>query len=144
MDEFAWTPDMELGVPLMDLAHQALVERIARLQGLPDEQVEAGFLALVDALERDFREEEWLMESIGYPGIPPHREQHARVLASLHCTDAADAPAVRHAAVLLIRWFRLHLSTMDAVLVAALELAGRQNALPPDSPMLAEALRKGR
>lgn len=137
MDELEWTPDMELGVPLMDLAHQALLEQIARLLRGPDQRLEAGFLSLTDALERDFREEELLMETIGFPGIQLHREQHARVLTTLHRTNAADVHAVRRTATLLLRWFRLHLATLDTVLAAALELAGQRLALPSGSPGLA-------
>ncbi|HEX5343543.1 MAG TPA: hypothetical protein VFX55_13705, partial [Duganella sp.] len=75
-------------------------------------------------LEDDFRLEEDLMEAIGYAAIASHREQHARVLATLHRLPQNDVVAGRHAVGLLLPWFELHLATADTALAMALQTAG--------------------
>ncbi|MYN11195.1 bacteriohemerythrin [Pseudoduganella aquatica] len=123
MEQIAWAPHMAVGIPSVDLAHQALIGQIAHLLAQPDEAFGAGLALLVDCLEQDFRAEEALMEAIGYPGLPAHREQHARVLATLHGLHPDDVAAARHAVSLLPLWFEAHLATMDTVLAIAVQLA---------------------
>lgn len=124
--ELAWTPDMAVGIPQIDQEHQVLLAQIARVLAAPDAELEEAMLALADSIERDFRAEEDLMESIDYPVIHSHREQHARVLASLHSLPAGDLAQARHAVGLLASWFRVHLATMDTVMALALQAAGVQ------------------
>lgn len=125
MDEPIWTPDMALGVPLMDDAHQALAQQITALQQVPDEiDFDAGLARLTEALEGDFRAEEEIMEAINYPAIRSHREQHARVLATLHGLADGDHAARRRAVELLLPWFHVHLETADTALAVALQVAG--------------------
>ena len=127
MQAVTWSPEMVLGVPEMDDAHKALLAELARLDAAPDDQFGAGFLALITALERDFQGEEALMEKIDFPALRSHREQHARVLSGLHhvAPDVmrGDFTLGREATKLLPQWFQFHLSTMDAALAVALELA---------------------
>lgn len=137
MERIAWTPQMALDIPSMDLAHQALIEQIARLLDQPDRQFEQGLPVLVEQLEKDFREEELLMEEIDYPGISAHREQHARVLATLHGLAPDDLATARRAVSLLPLWFQEHLATMDTALAVALQLAGNALGLPSDAVLLA-------
>lgn len=125
METKAYLADMARGVPLWDQAHQALAEQVGRLLDGPDGQVAAGATALVAALEQDFRLEESLMETIDFPAICSHREQHARVLAALHGLAPDDIAATRHAVGLLLPWFELHLATADAALAIALQMAER-------------------
>lgn len=129
MQDIKWSEDMALGVPAMDAAHHALLDQFARLEAMPDEQLGEAFLALVATVERDFREEEDMMEQIGYPGLHTHREQHARVLSGLHHAEpvagGADLRPVREALALLPQWFLLHQSTMDMALAAALDVAAQ-------------------
>ena len=125
-----WKDEMALGVPAIDAAHRALFEELARLEQLDDRYFHAGFGELIAAVERDFREEEDLMEEIGFPSLPNHREQHARVLSGLHhawaSVDAGDLEQGRHALTLLPQWLLFHQATMDLALAAALELLQRQ------------------
>ena len=133
MESFAWSPELVLGIPEMDMAHQALLVQLQRLASGPDHTFAVGFGALIDSLERDFREEEAVMERLGDPGLHEHREQHARVLAGLHHADphvmGGDIEAGRGALRLLAHWFYDHLNTLDRALAAALVAAnpaGRQ------------------
>lgn len=125
-----WKADMALGVPAIDEAHEALFDELARLARLADQQFSTGFRDLIAAVERDFREEEDLMEAIGFPSLANHREQHARVLSGLHhawaAVDEGDVEQGRHALTLLPQWLLFHQATMDLALAAALELVHRQ------------------
>jgi len=128
MESTLWRAEMALGIPLFDEAHQALAEQLAVLQATPDAEFEAGLAELVGALEEDFRVEEGLMEAIDYPALRSHREQHARVLATLHGLAPGDIAAGRKAAGLILPWFELHLATADTALAMALQLAGQSKA----------------
>ena len=127
-----WKTDMALGVPALDDAHEALFDELARLEHLAqlaDPTFSAGFRDLIAAVERDFREEEDLMEEIGFPSLATHREQHARVLSGLHhawaAVDEGDLAQGRQALALLPQWLLFHQATMDLALAAALELVQR-------------------
>lgn len=118
-----WTTELELGLAPMDQAHRRLLEQVDGLLQLPDAQFFDGLEVLVDCMEADFGEEEMLMETIGYPAIQGHLEQHARVLATLHGIGSDDVGAARAAVALIDPWFRMHIETADAALAVALNLA---------------------
>ncbi|MGK5077059.1 bacteriohemerythrin [Janthinobacterium sp. HLX7-2] len=130
MHDSQWKEEMALGVPAIDEAHEALFMALARLSQLGDHDFSVAFRDLVAAVERDFREEEALMEDIGFPSLANHREQHARVLSGLHhawaAVDEGDVAQGRHALSLLPQWLIFHQATMDLALAAALELLQRQ------------------
>ena len=65
-------------------AHAALTRAIGEVSHAPDALFCSHFEALVDLLEAAFRVEESLMESCNYCAVRGHREEHARVLATLH------------------------------------------------------------
>ncbi|MTV36345.1 bacteriohemerythrin [Duganella radicis] len=126
MDASGWRADMALDIPLFDEAHRALTEQVRQLLDAPDSEFEAGMAALTAALEEDFRLEESLMEAIDYPALRSHREQHARVLATLHGLPPGDLRAGRTAASLIMPWFELHLATADTALAIALRVAAER------------------
>lgn len=123
MDVLEWTPAMELGYPALDQAHRTLFDEMMRLCAAPDIELQRGLPLLCDKLERDFREEEDMMEVLDTPGIKEHREQHARVLSALHHVEAGEPAAVREAILLLPQWFEVHVATMDRGLAVGLEHA---------------------
>ena len=120
MEIMEWLPEMTVGNAAIDAAHQALFDQMQFLLSAQDTEIVIGFLALADRLERDFREEETLMEGIEFAGLRPHREEHARVLSALHHVDTGDPLTAREVLQLMVQWFPLHVMTMDAALVAAL------------------------
>jgi hemerythrin len=127
MNTINWSADMCLGLPQMDAAHESFLQEIAALEQMEDPaRFCSGFLALIEHVETDFREEEQQMEEIDYPGLACHREQHARVLATLHrvapCVMGGDMALGREALRLLPQWFMVHLSTMDTVLALTLKM----------------------
>lgn len=124
MDDFEWNPAMELGNPALDEAHKALFDEMMRLYAAPDSELAEGLPLLCDKLERDFREEEDLMEALDLPEVREHREQHARVLSALHHVEVGEPAEAREALMLLPQWFQQHLATMDRPLAAALYPVG--------------------
>ncbi len=124
MDNTGWTPDMALGIPLFDEAHEALAEQIKTLTHCKDEDFSAGLAQLIECLEDDFRHEEALMEAIDYPALRSHREQHARVLATLHQLETGELKSGRDAVGLVLPWFHAHLATADTALAIALQMSG--------------------
>lgn len=146
MQTIEWSRDMELGVPGIDDAHKGFLKELSGVLTAPDERFGAAFLSLVATVERDFHEEEQLMEEMDYPGLPGHREQHARVLSALHhvVPQVMDGNLAlgREAAELLPQWFLFHLSTMDTALAFALDLDG-MNENPATIRLAAERIRQG-
>jgi hemerythrin-like metal-binding protein len=124
---------MVLGIPLFDEAHQALAEQINVLLEGPDTDFADNLAALVECLEDDFRVEEKLMDAIDYPATRSHREQHARVLATLHGLAPGDIVAGRKVAALILPWFQVHLATADTALAIALQMAGRAQGAAADA-----------
>ena len=126
MNGITWSSDMRVGQARMDAAHEALLAELAALESAGEADFCDRFCSMVVRLERDFREEERLMEEIDSPGLCIHREHHARVLAALHGAAGramqADCRDARAAVALLPDWFMLHLSTMDTALALTLEL----------------------
>ncbi|NML61774.1 hemerythrin family protein [Massilia sp. RP-1-19] len=119
-----WTPAMELGNPAIDEAHRALFDEMVRLYAAPDSDLAEGLPRLCDRLERDFREEEDVMEAMDLPDVKEHREQHARVLSALHHVVVGEPAEAREALMLLPQWFQLHVATMDRSLAMGLHPAG--------------------
>ncbi|WP_371417381.1 bacteriohemerythrin [Noviherbaspirillum sp. UKPF54] len=141
MSTLVWSPQMELGIPGMDSAHQAFFAELAHIAAAPDDQFGALFFLLIAKLERDFEEEEELMERIDFPALNSHREQHARVLSGLHHVVPhvmnGNIGIGRHAIELLQEWFLFHLTTMDLALAVALDMnpgRGDLAASPTISP----------
>lgn len=120
METTVWSPDMVLGNVGIDRAHQDLFEQMVLLFNGADSELDTGLPLLVDKLERDFREEEELMEGSDFDGIRSHREEHARVLGALHHIEPGDTAAQREALKLMLQWFPAHLATQDKVLADAL------------------------
>lgn len=119
-------PAVAASVDAMNEVHRDLLAQINALLKGSDSAVAQGMERLVELMERDFRDEEVLMEQINYPGIRSHMEQHARVLAALHRIEPGDVPAARAALVLLPQWFEMHLATLDKALAEALATAAAQ------------------
>jgi len=131
----SWSSEMLLGVPAMDQAHQAMVEELGRLATADGAAFQVGFFKLIAALERDFREEEELMQQINFPNPQSHHEEHARVLNSLlHVAprvEQGNIDAGREVIRQLPQWFLNHLSTLDLMLAIALDMVNHPKNPPP-------------
>lgn len=134
MNTRAWDPSMTLGIGLFDEAHEAMANQVEEMLRGPDEAFPQQLAALIECLEDDFRLEESLMECIDYPAIRSHREEHARVLATLHRLPPEDVAQGRRVVALILPWFQAHLATADTALVTALQLAGMASAPVQPAP----------
>jgi hemerythrin len=109
---------------MMTEAHGRIRAEASRLAGADDAAFPAGLQAFIAEIERDFFAEEMAMESIDYPGLRAHREEHARLLGALHHIDAlvdgGDVGAGRDALALLPHWCCMHELGMDQALLHAL------------------------
>ncbi|WP_034298825.1 bacteriohemerythrin [Herbaspirillum sp. RV1423] len=130
MEQLTWSPALSLGIAEMDNAHKALIQELTDIMQVPDHEFAASLQRIVDLLETDFREEEELMEKIGYADLRAHREDHAELLSTLHHVVpkamSGDYVLPRQVLAMLPQWFLGHLVKMDAALVKALNLAGAQ------------------
>ncbi len=146
MQAIKWSQDMSLGVSGMDDAHREFIEELTGLLTTPHGVFPSAFMRMVEKLEKDFHEEEDLMEEIDFPGLHGHREQHARVLGALHHVAThvmrGDIGLGREAVDLLPPWFLFHLSTMDTALALALDLDGGDIS-PATIRLAAERIRQG-
>jgi hemerythrin len=143
MRTVSWCAQMSLGVPAMDNAHKAFLGELEALANAGREQLAVGINVLIASMERDFREEEALMESIAFPALASHREQHRRALDGLKQAypyiSGGDLDVGQATISQLTQWFLIHLSTMDLGLAIALEMAG-QHRHPPPAVFLREQL----
>lgn len=128
MKHMEWLPQMTVGNVAIDAAHMALFDQMQFLLGGADAELDAGLLCLCDRLERDFREEETMMEALDFSGIRNHRAEHARVLSALHHVEPGDVGAARELLQLMSQWFPVHVATMDVELAAALRGAAEEPA----------------
>jgi hemerythrin len=124
MGEFEWSSEWKLGNPDMDNSHKALLRRFGEVDAASDAEFGTSLKSLIAAIERDFREEEELMETMEFPLLQAHREQHARVLSAFHHVVPevvkGNYEDARHAVRLWPKWFLFHVMSMDAALAAAL------------------------
>jgi hemerythrin len=111
-------------------SRRELALELERLARMADDVLAAHFPAFVDRLERDFRDEELLIEALNHRAVHSHREQHARALAALHQAETllqnGDVKCARKAVLLLDQWLMLHHWAVDLALVASLATAARR------------------
>jgi hemerythrin len=116
--------NLTLGLTSVDHAHRVLLDALADLAQVSDLEFVRNYPPLVAAIERDFEEEEALMDKAGVTSFKPHLEQHARMLSALHHAAPhvleGDIAPGREAVVLLGQWLVFHISTMDKALADAL------------------------
>lgn len=112
-----------LGMPAMDESHRKLADELTAIGLVRDQEFIEWYPPLVAAIERDFREEELLMEVVGLESFQPHVEQHARMLGALHHAaprvQSGDVAAGRQVVAQLVEWLRFHIASMDRALADA-------------------------
>jgi hemerythrin len=135
MADIVWTPDLAVGVPLIDAQHKALIEHlnalaaaIARRQG--ETQIMGTLSFLVDYTHFHFGTEVRQMTAMGYPGLADHQARHEEfkaLLTTLH-EDLAEEGVTKALAdsiqTLLLNWLRQHILTVDRQLGAFVQARG--------------------
>lgn len=115
----------------MDAEHRRVFDGIAALLLVPQERFGSAYAALVQEIEEGFRQEEEIMEQIGYGAVRPHRKDHAELLALLHrlrpYLEEGNTPLVDIVMGMIPAMLIRHMSGADQELALAL----RQQDLPP-------------
>jgi hemerythrin len=124
MQRIEWTPNLSVGVPLIDEQHRSLIGRIRDLAAAVEEyqgisEVTKTLSFLVDYTDYHFSTEEKHMHANAYPGLAFHRGQHEefrRTLANLEGdfqeegSSQALASSIR---TFLFDWFVAHIERVD-------------------------------
>lgn len=137
-----WPTEISSEVTAMDMLHHEVIEALHAISACTDQEFSAEFGAFVGKVEHVFCEEDRWMEEIDFPGSKVHREQHARVLGALHHVHSRvmggeiglGREVVQH---LLPQWFAFHVSTMDATLALALQIASTEVSVRANSSSVA-------
>ena len=131
---YQWTTAYAVGVPQVDDEHKqlfAFAESLHRamLEGR-GKAILLGLLAeLVAYTGYHFAHEEQLMQRIGYPDYPQHREQHEDLRSRARAMQdrAASGKATMTIEVMqfLMEWLKRHIPTSDFRVAGDMEKSGR-------------------
>jgi hemerythrin len=129
--DIKWTPDLEVGVEVIDGQHKELFNRYNKLiQAIWDSKPRSEITDFLDFLQvyvnEHFQAEESLMEQSQYPGFPEHRAIHAAFiedLSKLRADLEGDSISTESTIKLLngtYEWLRNHIKGTDQQLGAFL------------------------
>jgi len=84
--QLVWKEAFACGHPVIDGQHQALFGCAndlleAVLSGRPRDEVLLIVEQLIYAVEKHFRDEEWILDALGFSGLDAHRDEHAGLMA---------------------------------------------------------------
>jgi len=134
MENFVCPLQSPLTLPALREMHGTLIDELSQVMTAPDHEFGACLFKLIARIECDFREEENVMEEMDFPALQIHREQHARMLSTLHHlvpkVMQGDFSLARIVVELLPQWFLTHFVKMDTALLAALDSSGVPKHLP--------------
>ena len=119
-----WTPDLSVGVELIDDQHKQWFEKAEKLfeagkNHQAKEYIGELLVFLDDYTKKHFSDEENYMLRIHYPGYGEQRKAHAafiRQLAKLRSDYAASGGnilVILNANQLVVNWLTQHISNMD-------------------------------
>ena len=137
MGNMVWKEEFSVGNAMLDEQHRRLVELVNRVDG--GEPLDDILAALQDYAEKHFRDEERLLESVGYPDLDKQQHQHGAFTAWLdrlyreHCEEG-DSAVTRHDLQRYLRvWLANHLLVYDMAFKSWLESSDSPSTAPtPD------------
>ena len=132
MTAVQWTPDLAVGVSLIDDQHKELFKRIDQLleassQGKGRDEIEKLIRFLSDYVVTHFGTEEKAMIQHGYGGITAHKGEHLAFvrdfgnLAKSYKTNGASTTLVLALQRRVIDWLNHHIRQSDKALGAFLK-----------------------
>ena len=123
MTFFTWSPDMSVGVELIDSDHRALIRLINELHdAFEDEDTPElpgdTFDRLVDYIDHHFLREEAVMEACGFPNLDPHKVEHGRFTHEIRYIrdryiKGEETEAAEKLLYFLKNWLRRHILVED-------------------------------
>jgi hemerythrin len=122
-----WSPAIETGLPEIDAQHRNLFELAASFRGEGDQiRVMRALSMLAEYANTHLRDEEAMLQAIGFAGLEAHREQHRLFRAMLRALlDESRHLSLDQIAMrieeLINGWFYRHILTVDAEYVAAVK-----------------------
>jgi len=123
----AWSPDLAIGVPEIDVQHQEIFVRVAALVAAVDggkstEELAGTLAFLVSYVQEHFGSEEGLMLVYAYPLATDHRDQHRafmRTVGMLRHRFELEGPSKglrEELETFLAGWLRDHIGGSDRAL----------------------------
>jgi hemerythrin len=119
---FVWSSEHSVGVRSLDLQHRRMVDALNKLLAEPDAGLDSAILLqtlnkLTEYAGEHFKDEEALMERVGYPGLEQHKEQHRLFREKIvECCLAAQLgidTVPRQLLQFLIDWLAEHMHKED-------------------------------
>lgn len=119
-----WTPNLSVGVSLIDDQHKILFERANQLfeagkERRAKEYISTMFDFLDEYTKQHFGDEEAYMEEIGYPQIEAQKRAHAHFINELarlkseYEKSGGNALVIINANKFVVDWITNHIRTMD-------------------------------
>jgi len=123
-----WTDELVLGVEKMDATHREFVEQLNTLGAAADEAMLAGLDAFIVHTVAHFEQEERWMESMEFPPLHCHKDEHDGVLGIMRDVRGMVAEGKYELGRVLARelapWFTNHAATMDTMLALFIKAKG--------------------
>ena len=121
MKDLEWKDEYSVGIPALDFQHRRIFDCLVTIaQGPTDDdklRAEAEIIKLLNLLQEHFSLEESMMQSLHYPEIARHTEEHRRFHADvrdLAQKSLRNKGGVSHEAIKVThRWLREHIMTTD-------------------------------
>ena len=128
------SPLIQLGYAPVDEDHAVFVALLQQMGDADNVAFATLFPRLMAHTEQHFERENALMAQSGFPALAEHRGEHARVLGELHHFGRRVEKGLTAFGRSFIRdrlapWFGLHITTMDAALIAHLKTSANGAAV---------------
>ena len=124
----AWSEELVLGVDKMDSTHREFVEMLNALGEIGDAALLTGLDAFIAHTVEHFDQENRWMESMQFPPLHCHKEEHEGVLGIMREVRGMVAEGKFELGRVLVRelapWFTNHAATMDTMLAQFIRAQG--------------------
>jgi hemerythrin len=131
-----WSDELVLGVEKMDATHREFVLQLNALGESGDPALLAGLDAFIAHTVEHFDQEHRWMQSMAFPPIHCHNEEHEGVLAIMREVRGMVAEGKFELGRVLVRelapWFTNHAATMDATLAMFIKASGFDTEAPSE------------
>jgi hemerythrin-like metal-binding protein len=123
-----WSPELGLGMPLMDDTHADCIALLAKVTQAPDDMLLSYWALLIDHTQEHFdREDDWMART-GFVAGNCHATQHDVILQVMREGGkrglTGELDLVRQMAYELGLWLVSHINSMDAALAEHLRSVG--------------------
>lgn len=119
-----WTPDLSVGVSMLDDQHKLCFEKAEKLFEAGKKHQAKEYIGelldfLSDYTKKHFGDEEAYMLKIQYPGYPEQKKAHEDFIAQLtklrkdYEASGGNILVILNANQLVVGWLTTHIATMD-------------------------------